>query len=349
MYRPLVGCRRAHFATSQPPSLHRPPKRDAFQTGRAQLIDDCVAALLDAGCGAICIRGMGGQGKTTLAKAVVNDRRTVEHFPDRVVWIPCEVTTSLDALRTALAAALGWTNPQLCGTVDGFQAALDAEKRSTLLVLDNFETVRDAPGPADDPYLPSAEASALLVALLDVECIKLVLTMRGNVSPRDHPRWSDLVLLEGLSPTESEELFVKIARPTLLAVDDSVALAELLVELDGHPLSIKLLAFNNAREKRPLGRLLADFTAKRNDILALPSHERAQRGTHAREGSVDASIAVSFESQLVDEAGRLLLQLLAFCRHPIRIGQLVSMTRFGADAAADQLAVLVSLSLVREE
>ena len=86
----------------------------------------------------VTLTGPGGSGKSRLAGEL--SRRALDAFPDGVYFVPLAAVTTAEAMRRAIADALG-----IAGETE-VQAALAAHlaHRETLLVLDNLEQLADA-------------------------------------------------------------------------------------------------------------------------------------------------------------------------------------------------------------
>ena len=125
---------------------HRPRSR-ALPIPPTQLIgrDDAVARirvlLADPEVRLITLTGQGGVGKTRMGIAV--GECVSAEFPDGVVFVDLSPLAQPDLVATAIAEALGITSVARRTMVETLCLAL--EKRSILLVVDNFEHVLSAP------------------------------------------------------------------------------------------------------------------------------------------------------------------------------------------------------------
>ncbi|KAH8978871.1 hypothetical protein EDB86DRAFT_3150139 [Lactarius hatsudake] len=99
----------------------------------------------------IAIIGAGGIGKTTLAHAVLTDKRVTTCFADSRYLVPCELLTLWDALLIALANSFSLLQPGT--TSDSYSVGLEPRMLSALgskkciICLDSFESPWDQPGP----------------------------------------------------------------------------------------------------------------------------------------------------------------------------------------------------------
>jgi predicted ATPase/DNA-binding CsgD family transcriptional regulator len=202
-----------------------------------------IAELLEPFSGSVLtLVGPAGVGKTRLAIAVAN--AVADRFVDGVAYIDLAAVTDPDQVLPMLVSALGIPDGE--GAPSRLARFLD--DRSLLLVVDNFEQVRDA-APA---------LNACLAAARDVRTIitsQAPLRVRGereySVEPLPFPdaqlrgpiSADELRAIEG-SP--AVELFVRRAhmvRPSFaLTTGNAAAVAAICRQLDGLPLAIELAA-----------------------------------------------------------------------------------------------------------
>ena len=144
----------------------------------------------------------------------------------------------------------------------------------TLAILDNLET----------PWRKDAAATeALLGRLAAIEGLRLVVTVRGEPPGIGARTLKDV---ERLSDDDARALFLRHAGSNHFASDP--ALPGLLKALDGHPLSIELLAAN-AQGKPDLKGLAADWNDRRADLLQFAAPKTTARRTCS--ASLDLSLA----------------------------------------------------------
>jgi len=226
---------------------------DPKMIGRADRLEQLVAAILNQDR-PVVVPGALGMGKTTLALAAAYDTRVIERFgKSRRFFVNLEPAPDADGLLRRLAADLGLPASGAASEVEAKIAAACAAAPA-LAILDNLET----------PWRKDTEATeALLGRLAAIEGLRLVLTIRGEPPNVPGPGAETLQDVERLGQADARALFLRRAGDQFGA---DPALPGLLSALDGHPLSIELLAAN-AAGKANLQGLAADWNDRRADML----------------------------------------------------------------------------------
>jgi hypothetical protein len=271
---------REAIAEPSPPSLFQvlPPVPDFV--GRGREIELVLEALRQNG--SACIRGMGGIGKTELARVVADRAR--ELYPGAQLRVDLRGTTSnpcqpeealahcLRALRGAAAA--------LPGDRDSLVAAYRQELngRRALIVLDN------------------AVDSAQITWLLPPRGCGVLVTTRRTVAV---PGLSPSPRLSTLSPADSRALLQRICPRLIESVADEIS------RLCGHlPLALRLAgSLLVVREDLDPGDYVVKLTDERLRLETI--------GSEGAEQSVDASFRMSY-AHLTAEEARVFRQLSVF-------------------------------------
>jgi hypothetical protein len=152
----------------------------------------------------IAILGLGGYGKTTLARAVLTVKQTKGHFGDARYFVPCESVTSSGALLTELGKTLG----VLEGGTDALWSRISAVLtcKGSIICFDNFES------PWDQPVETKQSVEELLSRVTELPCVTVLITMRGAERPAQ-TQWTQPFLkpLETLSLDSAKEVWQAIA------------------------------------------------------------------------------------------------------------------------------------------
>ncbi|KAH9003754.1 hypothetical protein EDB86DRAFT_2273104 [Lactarius hatsudake] len=187
MYEPVAQAPTLHarsISAGSSPVLPFPrPILPQVFFGRSGELETIVDLIFSATSAArIAIIGPGGIGKTTLAHAVLTDKRVATRFADSRYLVPCEPLTSRDALLVALANSLSLLQPGT--TSDSYSVGLEPRVLSALgsekciLCLDNFESPWDQPGPS------RGAVETLLADITALPSVTVLITMRGGERPR---------------------------------------------------------------------------------------------------------------------------------------------------------------------
>ncbi|HEY8188303.1 MAG TPA: winged helix-turn-helix domain-containing protein [Pyrinomonadaceae bacterium] len=309
-------------------------KRTLELIGRSDEIAEITGLLVRQGVRLLTLTGVGGVGKTTLAKAI-QDQLT-DNFGDGVFFIELAAVNRPELIASAIAAPLGLRGNDDSLTIESLKEYL--KDRHLLLILDNFEQLIPA----------AAQISDLLNA---APGLKIVVTSRAHlrlsvdhefiVSPLAVPTRTSFVetkSIDDLLRFPAVQLFLARARSAkpgfVLTDENAVTIAEICFRLDGLPLAIELAA---ARTKMIspdaiLARLknqLALLTGGPRDV---PIRQQTMRGT------------ISWSFDLLEREEKLLFAQLA-----VFVG---GFTLEGAEAicgkqngvvALDVLEVLTSL------
>ena len=103
--------------------------------------EELERALSDPAIQSVAIYGVGGIGKTVLARFVVSEPKIDEQFPGGIIWVDCNTEHSLPKILETLASTLGIETASL--TPGAVRDAVISKLRSqaTLIVFDHYESV----------------------------------------------------------------------------------------------------------------------------------------------------------------------------------------------------------------
>jgi tetratricopeptide (TPR) repeat protein len=263
-YSELAGFLAALAPASAPASSSALPARDPFppdpnMIGRRDRLEEVVRHLL-AGSRPIIVPGGPGMGKTTLALAAAHDPRVKDRFGKARIFVNLEVAASAEAVLRSVATGLG---VEITGAATSILDAMGAlvAKGPTLAILDNVETPWHS-----EPN----ETEKILGHLAGLSGLQLVLTVRGE-TPRVPGGAVTLDDVERLKSEDARELFLRESRARFTT---DAALPTLLAALDGHPLSIVLMAAQTDA-RSDLAGLAQDWDRHRAAVLARgPANDR---------------------------------------------------------------------------
>lgn len=218
---------------------HRVPRFPSTLIGRDAEIAEVCRRLGTSGVRLVTLTGPPGVGKTRLALAAA---ATVEHeFDMGALFVNLAPVRDPDLLEHVLVQHLGLRSAMHLPPVERIAAHLGA--RRLLLVLDNFEQITPAA-----PRVTTLVAACpnLVVLATSREPLRLSGEREFPVQPLVCPDLSRPVDLHALSTTPAVALFLDRARaiqPTFTVTEEnSQAVAEICVRLDGLPLAIELSA-----------------------------------------------------------------------------------------------------------
>jgi predicted ATPase/class 3 adenylate cyclase len=256
-----------------------------------------VERLLE-GARLVTLTGAGGSGKTRLAIRVAS--RLLGSFSGGVCFVDLSSITDAELVASSVAKALDVPE-------DGSRPVLDAVKdhlrdREILIVLDNFEQVRDATPVVEELLAVAPRTKAIVTS-------RVVLSARGEqefeVPPLAPPDAESSRDIAALRDVDAVRLFTDRARAVVpgFEVDErnGPAVAAITARLDGLPLAIELAA-SRVKVLSPeevLERLADRFALLSSSSRALPERQRTLR----------AAIAWSYD--LLDEPARRLFARLS--------------------------------------
>jgi GTPase SAR1 family protein len=241
----------------------------------------------------VAILGLGGMGKTSLALTVLHSSKARERYSGRI-FLSCEGIATVDQLISDLADILHFPAANRDSTLRHFVLQCLARGPSTLICLDNFETLWDPPQTRN-------MIESLLGELDGIQNISIILTMRGTQRPAS-VHWSKPLLppLVPLSIVHMKSILVNIADTA-----DNPSIHKLLECIGGVPLAAFLLA-NLLRDglETPSG-LWSRWESESTSMI--------ETGGQDRLSSLDTSIQLSIDSPRMKAcpSAKLILSILA--------------------------------------
>jgi tetratricopeptide (TPR) repeat protein len=147
--------------------------KPAHYYGRDVELAALIALLSQAGPAEICIRGIGGVGKSALALTAMHDVDVASKFGRLRLFVRLDsATTDTDVVRE-IGLALGLHSERL--NLDSLIRALKGLDADLLITLDNFETPWDSPS--------RTAVQVLLVELSNLSNVSFIVTLRGTELP----------------------------------------------------------------------------------------------------------------------------------------------------------------------
>jgi hypothetical protein len=294
--------------------------------GRSEEVGQIASAVLSGNTAIIA--GAPGIGKTAVATSALYEEAVVRMFGRRRVFVSSDAANDARSLVSRLAEALGLPGSgEEASLLRLIEVAVNDEPVAA--VLDNVEGIFEADWEG---------AHRTLRLLSQINGLSLVLTIRGT-----SPVLAGAVVIEDLSKLEHDsarQAFLAVAGVTLASDPE---LDPLLKELDGHALSLQLVAARSSGLPS-LSTVLASWKAVHAAILAHPS------ALEGRLTSVRVSLALSMKSPRLAKSPfpKRILTILAYLPaglDPKHVPQLLGKT---ADAAqvGDWIRPLHQLRLV---
>ena len=187
----------------------------------------------------ITLVGPGGTGKTRLALQAAAE--SLENFADGVWWVPLAAVSDPENVAQAIAAPLGIREGPAQPLLESLAGHLSS--RQTLLLLDNFEHLRDA-APQIQHLLHAAPG--LVVLVTSREPLRLRAEREFPIDPLPLPDSDMGISVEDALEAAAVRLFVERAqarKPSFALDDANVAdVVAICRRLDGLPLAIELAA-----------------------------------------------------------------------------------------------------------
>jgi predicted ATPase len=246
--------------------------------GREKEITEIKHLLRNSGVRLLTLTGVGGTGKTRLARTVAQEM--LPEFPDGVFFVELAPINDYKLVAATVAAPLGLKE---AGGKPIFEVLKDyLQSREMLIVTDNFEQVVEAA-----PQIAELLAGNDHLKILITSRMTLNLSAEREfvVAPLAVPSKAALDSIDEFSKYESTELFVDRARtvkPDFALTQENIRIVgEICLRLDGLPLAIELAA---ARVKifSPqiiLTKLENSLNFLTGGAMDLPAHQQTMRDT----------------------------------------------------------------------
>lgn len=246
----------------------------------------------------ITMTGIGGTGKTTLARAVA--KASLDDFPDGVFFVEMATTINADLVAAVIAQSLG---ARESGTRPVIEILKDHLKnKCVLLVIDNFEQVT---GAASQLAELAAVPGGLKVLVTSRNLLHVNAEHEFHVPALALPPDTSRMAPEELSTCEAVRLFVERARRVrsnfTLTAENGECVAAICVRVDCLPLAIELAAarIKMLSPQAILAKLENRLTLLTGGAADLPARQQTMRG------------AVQWSYDLLAETEKDLFRLLS--------------------------------------
>jgi len=281
---------------TRPGSL--PPPRPSIFCGRAELVSQVLDVLSVQGSERrhVALLGPGGIGKSSLAKAILNEPLIAAEYKSRRFFtrfddiLASQITYSTFIER--VARTLGLPSSGHHGPILEFLGSED-----TLLALDNAETFLDPESSRDVSRIKSA-----IDEFGGFPSVSIVLTSRSRELPRGL-LWKKLEV-PSLDAHPAYELFTKIFQRPIS--ESRSTLESILSVVDYHPLTISLLAHVAEVNDWSIEELSERWNAQRSQLL---------NAGHGKDYNLAESIELSLGSPCIRLHGdgvQRVLRIMAF-------------------------------------
>jgi tetratricopeptide (TPR) repeat protein len=253
-----------------------PPSAPQTFYGRDAELTRIIDMILDINSppARIAILGPAGYGKTTLARAVLNNVRIRERYCDARYFVPCDSTSSAGTLLPELGKVLGMSE----STPDILRFRIDATlaEKDSILCFDNFESAWDQP----EDVKHSVEQ--FLSKITEFHRVTVLITMRGTERPAE-TKWTQPFLgpLRTLSYDAAENIWKEINGHYDTFTEN------LLKAVDCVPLAVNLLAHQG--QVMPSKLLWEEWNKKNTKLI--------KRGQMHKLSDLEYSIQLSIDSQ----------------------------------------------------
>ncbi|KAG6822743.1 hypothetical protein H0H92_012736, partial [Tricholoma furcatifolium] len=280
------------------------PTRPQVFVGREDLVRRTSQFLIE--CRDVALIGPGGMGKSSIARAVMNDEDLAAKFLGRRFFVrfddmsPSQIT--FGTFLNRIAKALGFNT--LANTPNLVTKALSSSQ--TLLVLDNAETFLDA-------AVDAGRIADAIDGFGTIPNVAILLTTRTTVLP-PNLKWVRL-RVPALEENAACEAFKMFYSPT---IEPSI-LIKLLSAVDFHPLSINLLAQAAVQNEWSPEDLIAAWDRQRSMLL---------EGGDGKIQSIAVTIETSINSPSVVKFGdtiRHLWEVIAYLPQGVNKSKLMDI------------------------
>jgi tetratricopeptide (TPR) repeat protein len=292
---------------------------------RKNKLDEIVDFIKDGPNNPICILGAPGIGKSNLIENIVASRSVELKYASRRFMIDCEPLNTYEDLLIALYQKLYGDSDK---NVNELQEAIKSQliKKRTLLVLDGLEKIWEQQREEVESFLSSILSHKL----------QLIVGVRGREAPVGI-LW-EKIEIEPLEKVESFELFNEITKKKYRS--DS-QLDSLITDMDGHPLSLLLLANQAQLQGDSLNILKKEWELLHTELLTDNSPIQNKRN------SFDTLVRLALKSPRLDKRALEMMSLIA--KFPLGVSQIDLLVLFKVNNNAIKKLTRTGLCYIKAE
>jgi tetratricopeptide (TPR) repeat protein len=275
-----------------------PPPRPSIFFGREGLLHEVLDLLLGLERSHVVLIGPGGIGKSSLAKAILNDPVVEAKFKGRRFFIRFDNLLSSQITYNIFIECIARTLGVAVSASGGHREISDfLRSGDILIVLDNAETFLDCKATEEIPHINRAIAE-----FGDYPSVTILITSRVRKLP--HDLVYNLHEVPPLDKGPAIETFTKVYRQN---ISRSLSLLEQILDsVAYHPLSINLLAHAGEENQWSVEELLAHWGVQHTRLLCTG---------YGKDDNLGKSVELSLSSPSVKALGddvRGVLDIIAF-------------------------------------
>jgi tetratricopeptide (TPR) repeat protein len=236
-----------------------PPPRPSIFFGREGFLHEVLGLLLGHERSHVVLIGPGGIGKSSLAKAILNDPVVEAKFKDRRFFIRFDNLLSSQITYNIFIECIARTLGVAVSASGGHREISDfLRSGDILIVLDNAETFLDCKATEEIPHINRAIAE-----FGDYSSVTILITSRVRKLPHDL-----VYALREVPPLDKGPAIETFTQVYLQNISHSPSILELILDsVAYHPLSINLLAHTGEENQWSVEEIFAHWGVQHTRLL----------------------------------------------------------------------------------